>query len=283
MLTATDIRHQLDAAGRAPQRSRGQNFLVDGNLALSLVRFAEIRPDDTVLEIGPGLGSLTLPLAAVAQRVIAVEIDEHLVPLLTANLEVAGCDNVAVIVRDARAVDYSALTPPPTVVVGNLPYNIGTQLTLELLDRVPSADRFIVTVQHEVAERFTAVPRTKAYGAVSVKIAAYGAASIVTTLPPTVFYPRPNVDSAAVRITRNSATTPAERAAIWPLIEAGFGHRRKTLRQSLASVLEDVQGQCKAAGIDHGARAEELQLEHWLALSLTLPHRDEPSAEAAHG
>ncbi len=280
MLTVSHIRSQLAAAGRDPQRSRGQNFLTDANLATALVRACDLQPGETALEIGPGLGSLTIPLAGAAQQVIAIEIDPYLVPLLEANLEQFGCHNVQVITDDARNTDLSALATPPALVVGNLPYNIGTQLTLDLLERVPSATRFVVTIQREVAERLTAVPRTKAYGAVSVKVAAYGTARLVTSLPPTVFFPRPNVDSATVRIDRTDATTADDRAAIWPLIESGFAHRRKTLRHSLAAVLSDVPAQCTAAGIDHGARAEELRLDDWLSLARVLASSNEQSSEA---
>lgn len=282
MLTVSHIRSQLDAAGRDPQRSRGQNFLTDGNLASALVRACDVEPGETALEIGPGLGSLTLPLAHVAAQVIAIEIDPHLVPLLQANLHQFACENVQVIIGDARTTDLATLPNPPTLVVGNLPYNIGTQLTLDLLERVPTARRVVVTVQREVAERLTAAPRTKAYGAVSVKVAAYGHARLVAHLPPTVFFPRPNVDSATVRIDRVQRSTADDRAAIWPLIESGFAHRRKTLRHSLSAVLSDVRAQCTAAGIDHGARAEELRLEDWLSLAQVRANWNEPPAKDEH-
>ncbi len=227
---------------------------------------AGVREDDIALEIGPGLGSLTIPIAAAAQQVHAVEIDPFLIPLLRHNLEASTTTPVHIIEQDAREVEYATLTPPPTVVLGNLPYNIGTQLTLELLERVPTADRFLFTVQREVAERFVAVPRTKAYGAVTIKIAAFGTARMVMQIGANAFVPPPNVESAVVRIDRTHALTAAQRSQIWPLITSGFAHRRKTLRHSLAAVLESPVATCTAAGIDPSARAETLDLAAWCAL-----------------
>ena len=267
MFTASMIRRQLERAGRHPQRARGQNFLADSNVAGAIVEHAGIGADDVVLEVGPGLGSLTIPIAQRARSVATIEIDPHLVPLLEQNLADAGLENVSTIIADAREVTPGELLAAPTAILGNLPYNIGTQLTLTLLDRFPTADRLIVTVQREVADRFVAVPSTKAFGAVTVKIATFGTARLVMALSQNVFVPRPNVASATVRIDRNSHTSVEMRAAVFPLITAGFAHRRKTLRHSLGSVLTDPVAICGAAGIDVGRRAETLELADWCAVA----------------
>ncbi len=255
---------QLNEHGLAPRRSLGQNFVVDANTVRRIARLAEVGPGDHVVEIGAGLGSLTLALAETGADVLAVEIDQHLIPLLATNT--AGCPNVSILHADAMRMDWSEALAGATrwTLVANLPYNVATPLVADVLDDVPCIDRMLVMVQKEVGERLVASPRTPAYGAVSVKVAYWATGSLVSTVPPTVFLPRPNVDSALVRIVRRP--TPAvgpeiDRAWLFRLVKAGFGQRRKMLRRSLADLVEPTA--FEEAAIDPTARAEELDIVAW--------------------
>lgn len=255
---------QLDSHGLAPRRSLGQNFVVDANTVRRIARLASVGPGDYVVEVGAGLGSLTLALAETGATVLAVEIDQHLVPLLRENT--AAHANVRVVQGDAMAADWHELlaASPSWTLVANLPYNVATPLIADLLDGVPEITSMLVMVQKEVGERLVARPRTEAYGAVSVKVAYWATGELVGTVPPSVFLPRPNVDSALVRLVRRD--TPAVDPSVsfdtlFSLVRTGFGQRRKMLRRSLALLVTPEQ--FEHAGIDPTARAEELDVVAW--------------------
>jgi 16S rRNA (adenine1518-N6/adenine1519-N6)-dimethyltransferase len=264
------IRALLASQGLAPSRALGQNFVADPNTVRRIVRLAGVGPGDRVVEVGAGLGSLTLALREVGAAVTALELDRHLLPILRSVAEPAGA---TVVEGDAMALDWQRLLGPvdpdqPWVLVANLPYNIATPLVLDLLQDVPQIDRMLVMVQLEVGERLAGHPGTKAYGIPSVKVAWWADARIVGKVPPTVFVPPPRVESALVEIRRHAPAAGEDaRATTFGLIEAGFNQRRKMLRRSLAGrVAPDAFA---AAGIRPEARAEELVLADWLRLA---PH-----------
>jgi 16S rRNA (adenine1518-N6/adenine1519-N6)-dimethyltransferase len=263
-LGRTQAAAQLDSRGLAPRRSLGQNFVVDANTVRRIARLAGVGPGDHVVEVGAGLGSLTLALAETGAQVLAVEIDNHLIPILQDNTN--GCENVTVVHADAMQVDWHSLlsAAPRWTLVANLPYNVATPLIADLLDGVPEITAMLVMVQKEVGERLVASPRSPAYGGVSVKVAYWATGSIVGIVPPSVFLPRPNVDSALVRIDRRSepAVGPEVDAdQLFALVRAGFGQRRKMLRRSLAGVVPPEA--FERAGVDPTARAEELDVLDW--------------------
>ena len=255
---------QLQEHGLAPRRSLGQNFVVDANTVRRIARLAGVGPGDHVVEVGAGLGSLTLALAETGADVLAVEIDDHLIPLLTEN--VSAVDNVRVIHADAMHTDWDGLLAASDrwTLVANLPYNVATPLVADLLDFVPRITSMLVMVQKEVGERLVASPRSEAYGAVSVKVAYWATGSLVGVVPPSVFLPRPNVDSALVRIDRRSEPavgSDVDRDRMFALVRAGFGQRRKMLRRALAELVEAAD--FELAGIEPTSRAEELDVTAW--------------------
>ena len=213
----------------APNRDLGQHFLVDENILGVIGRLAELDPGDVVLEIGPGLGVLTRYLADRAAHVHAVELDRSLEPHLLERLE--GRANVTLVLGDALRLDLSTLSPAPTKLVANLPYNVATPLVVESLTGLPSVELWCVMVQREVADRFFAAPRTKAYGAVSVLVQLVTERVGFHPVSRAVFRPRPNVDSALVAFRRTSLPEGFER--VKQVVEAAFAHRRKTLPNSL--------------------------------------------------
>lgn len=260
--------HELLGDRLAPRRDLGQNFVADPNTVRRIAALAEVGPGDAVVEIGAGLGSLTLALAETGADVLAVEVDRGIVPVLTE--VVAGHPNVRVVEADASTVDWGALLAghPRWTLVANLPYNIATPLVADLLDGVPAIERLLVMVQKEVAQRFAAGPGTKQYGAVSVKVAYWGTARMVGDVPASVFVPRPNVESALVRIDRGAPPEgfdDAARERLFALVRTAFGQRRKMLRRSLAEVVSAEQ--FAAASISPEARPEQLGLAEWVALT----------------
>ncbi|MGK0540768.1 16S rRNA (adenine(1518)-N(6)/adenine(1519)-N(6))-dimethyltransferase RsmA [Propionimicrobium lymphophilum] len=256
-----------------PTKQRGQNFVTDANTVRRIVRKAQIGPDDVVLEVGPGLGSLTLGLLSTGAQVTAIEIDERLAELLPATVERLqpdAKDRLRVVTSDA--LDVTELPgPEPTAVVANLPYNVSVPVLLTLLERFPSWDRGLVMVQLEVANRLVAEPGSKIYGVPSVKLAWYCDAELAGLVPPKVFWPVPNVDSGLVRLTRREPpATTAERKQVFALVDAAFNQRRKMLRSSLnkffgssARAAETLQ----AAGIPETARGEALRVQDFAALA----------------
>ena len=266
-LSRADASRQLDGAGLRAKRALGQNFVVDPNTVRRIATLAAVGPGDDVLEIGAGLGSLTIALAETGARVTAVEIDTSLLPLLTEN--VGHLPGVTVVQGDAMNLDWNALLDGREgwALVANLPYNVATPLVADVLDGVPGVRRLFVMVQKEVGERLAARPGDDAYGAVSVKVAFHGRARIAGIVPPTVFLPRPNVDSALVAIERHAAPLDpgVDPKVLFRLVRAGFAKRRKMLRGAMAGAATPEQ--LAAAGIDGTRRAEELSVHDWMGLA----------------
>ncbi len=261
-LSRPEIRRLLEENGLRPSRARGQNFVADPNTVRRIARLAGVGPGDRVIEIGAGLGSLTLALAETGATVTAVEVDRGLVPVLRSLVEPVG---VTVVEADAMRLDWDALLGDgPWVLVANLPYNVATPLVADLLDRVPAITRMLVMVQREVAERLAAAPGDEAYGAVSVKVAYWATASVAGLVPASVFVPVPNVESALVRIERRDAPAvgpEVEPGALFALVGTGFGQRRKMLRRSLSGLV--TAAAFAAADVNPEARPEELDVAAW--------------------
>lgn len=258
-----EIKALLEAHGIRPKRRLGQNFLGDPNLVDRIVRTANVTTGDHVVEVGAGTGTLTRALAASGASVVAYEVDQQLVPVLEAVLE-----GVEVELRneDITKVDLNAALPGgPWTMVANLPYNVGTPLVLEVLRNVPNVDRLIVMVQREVADRLVADPGSKAYGLPSVIARLNADSRIAFPVPPQVFFPVPEVESAVIEMSRIPAPQFAE-AAI-ELAAAAFQQRRKMLRRSLDDVLEDPEAMLSLAGLDPTARPEDLEPEQFLRLA----------------
>ncbi len=288
LLSPADVAALLARHGGRPSKALGQNFLADPNTARRIVRLAGVAPGDRVVEIGPGIGSLTLALVDAGATVVAIELDRHLIPVLDEVLTTAGvADRVRVVLADALTIDWGELlgtgagtgagTPDtespsdrPWSLVANLPYNIATPLVVTVLETAPAITRLFVMVQREVAERWCARPGPGAYGAVTVKIAYFASARLAGAVPPTVFMPRPNVDSALVKLERHARppVTVDDPARLFTLVRAGFAQRRKTLKRSLTPVLGDAAGPVlTTAGVDPSARAETLDLDSWAAVA----------------
>lgn len=270
--TATSIRALLAEHGAAPSRALGQHFLADPNTARRIVRLADLEPGARVLEVGPGVGSLTAALVEADARVTALELDRHVLPLLAEVLAgTGGAERVRVVQGDALTVDLAGLLgDEPATCVSNLPYNVATPIVMRILDEVPQVGRLLVMVQREVGERMAAGVGGREYGAVSVKIAYHGVARLVGTVAPSVFLPPPRVESALVRIDRHAAppVDVPSRAALLALVQAGFAQRRKMLRRALVPHLGDrTLAVLEAAGVDPAARAETLDLAAWAALA----------------
>ena len=265
---AARIRALLDDHGLAPSRALGQNFVVDPNTVRRIAGLAGADGGEHVLEIGAGLGSLTLALAERGWPVTAVEVDRHLVPVLRA--VVADVGDVRVVHADALRVDLDDLLAGASRwrLAANLPYNVGTTILLRLLADAPTITGGVVLVQREVAERLVAGPDDDAYGIPSVKLAWWAEASLAGRVPATVFHPRPRVDSALVRFERRPPPgDDSLRARVFELVDAGFGQRRKMLRRSLAGVPGADASLLEAAGIDPTRRAEQLGLDDWVRLA----------------
>jgi 16S rRNA (adenine1518-N6/adenine1519-N6)-dimethyltransferase len=270
-LTRRQVLDLLARNGLRPSRALGQNFVVDPNTVRRIARLAGVGAGDRVVEIGAGLGSLTLALAETGADVTAVEIDRYLVPVLRSVVEPAG---VRVVEGDALTMDWGLVLDPGAgwVLVANLPYNVATPLVLHVLEHVPAVARMLVMVQREVGERLAAGVGDEGYGAVSVKLAYRASASVVGRVPPTVFVPRPKVDSVLVSVTRRPVpAVEADEGLLFALVQSGFAHRRQMLRRSLAGLAEE--GVLVAAGIRPEARAEELDIEAWGRLARCVTDR----------
>lgn len=275
LLTPSAVHALLADHGLRPRRALGQHFLADPNTARRIVRLAGIGDGAHVLEIGPGLGSLTRALAEVGAGVVALELDDRLASVLAATLAEAGvdADAVRVEVGDALEVDLAGLLDGERTEwhsVSNLPYNVATPVVVRLLEEVPRVGYLLVMVQREVGERLAARPGSRAYGAVSVKVAYFADAEVAGAVPPTVFVPPPKVESVLVRMTRR-AEPPVEvpsPARLFALVRAGFAQRRKMLRRSLRPALGDGAADVlTAAGVDPSTRAEALSLSEWAAVA----------------
>ncbi|HUF34189.1 MAG TPA: 16S rRNA (adenine(1518)-N(6)/adenine(1519)-N(6))-dimethyltransferase RsmA [Acidimicrobiales bacterium] len=270
-LSPRDVSDLLERHGLRPSRALGQNFVVDPNTVRRIARLAGVGPGDRVVEIGAGLGSLTLALLETGAAVTAVEIDRHLLPALREVVEPHGA---TVVHGDAMALDWAALLGEERwVLVANLPYNVASPLVADLLDEVPAIGRMLVMVQREVGERMAADVGDEAYGGLSVKIAYWATATVVGRVPATVFIPQPKVESALVAIERRErpAVDPdaVDPARLFALVRAGFGQRRKMLRRSLAGLVDPAA--FEASGIRPEARAEELDVVAWGRLAEASP------------
>jgi 16S rRNA (adenine1518-N6/adenine1519-N6)-dimethyltransferase len=261
-----DLAARLDLQ---PTKKLGQNFVVDANTVRKIVRTAQVAPGEHVLEVGPGLGSLTLGLLEAGARVTAVELDGRLAELLPHTVHDLQPDaDLTVIHDDALRVQVPGA---PTRLVANLPYNVSVPVLLHLLATVPSLEAALVMVQAEVGQRLAATPGSKVYGSPSVKAAWYGRWSTAGTISRQVFWPVPNVDSILVSfVSADPPGTPAERDAVFALVDAAFGQRRKMLRQALADAMGGpaaASARLEAAGIDPTLRGEQLTVADFLALA----------------
>ena len=273
MLGPRETRALLERHGLRPKTSIGQHFVTDPNTIRKVVSLAGLARGDLVLEVGPGIGSLSLGILERGARLIAVEVDRALEPVLA---EVLEGSNARVVIGDAMHIDVKKLLRGrPTKLVANLPYQIATPLVLDLLVGVPAIQSFTVMVQKEVGERLAARPGDDAYGAVSAKIAFLASARIAGRVSRRVFYPMPDVESVIVQIDRRAR--PAERIAqprLFAVIEAGFAQRRKTIRRALRGAgwdAAEVEHVLDRAGVAPEARAETLGVPQFAAIARALP------------
>jgi len=273
LLGAGQIRELADRLGARPTKKWGQNFVIDANTVRRIVRLADLSPDDVVVEIGPGLGSLTLALLPQVCRVVAVEVDPALAAALPETVAAhapAHSDRLEVVLADAMRVD-ALPGPKPTALVANLPYNISVPVVLSLLEAFPTLRRVMVMVQLEVAERLAAPPGSKTYGIPSLKAAWYAEVRLAGTVSRKVFWPAPNVDSGLVAlIRREPPQTPASRTEVFACIDAAFAQRRKTLRAALAGwagSADNAEATLRAAGVDPQTRGEQLDIAAFAAIA----------------
>jgi len=267
LLGPAEIRELAARLGVAPTKKLGQNFVHDPNTVRRIVAAAGLRPADVVLEVGPGLGSLTLGLVGAAAHVHAVEIDRALAAALPSTVD---SPRLTVHSADALRVTAADFDPPPTMLVANLPYNVAVPVVLHLLAELPTLRGGLVMVQKEVADRLVAPPGSKVYGVPSVKLAWYADARSAGRVPPAVFWPVPNVDSGLVAFTRRPAPAAVDRKAVFAVVDAAFAQRRKTLRAALAgwagspARAEEV---LLTAGMNPQARGESLGVGEFAAIA----------------
>lgn len=249
-------------------KSLGQNFVVDPNTIRKVVDLADVGPDDHVLEIGAGAGSLTLELAGRVRKVTALEIDERLKPILDETL--AGVSNVSLSFEDVLRVDLTATDA--TKVVANLPYNIAAQTVIKVLQEASSVRALCVMTQREVGERLAAAPGSKVYGLSSVLVGFHATASVAGRISRNVFFPAPNVDSVLVRIERRGDRSAEIEPQFVAVARAAFGQRRKNIRNSLSAIapIPDVERALERAGIDPTNRAESLSVDDLIAVARAL-------------
>ncbi|MEP7055364.1 MAG: 16S rRNA (adenine(1518)-N(6)/adenine(1519)-N(6))-dimethyltransferase RsmA [Actinomycetota bacterium] len=264
LLGPADVRRLAAQLAVRPAKSLGQNFLIDANTIRRIVRISGVSADDVVVEVGPGLGSLTLGLLAASNRVMAIEIDERLaaaLPSLARDRVPAYADRLQVIAADALTL-RELPGPPPTALVANLPYNVAVPVLLGMLERFGTLRHGLVMLQQEVADRLAAPPGSKVYGVPSVKLAWYADARLAGSIPRTVFWPAPNVDSGLVAFTKRPPPD-ADRRTTFAIIDAAFAQRRKTLRAALAGLVgspAQAEAVLRAAGIDYSLRGEALSV-----------------------
>ncbi|MEP6759329.1 MAG: 16S rRNA (adenine(1518)-N(6)/adenine(1519)-N(6))-dimethyltransferase RsmA [Actinomycetota bacterium] len=270
------MRALAEAHGIRPSKSLGQNFLLDANLARAIARDAEVGPGVRVVEIGAGLGSLTVALAdAGADRVLAIEFDRSLLPGLRE--AVGDRSSIEIVHADATKLDWPAtLGDGAWVCCGNLPYNVGTTIVLDVLERAPTVARIVVMLQREVADRLAATPEQReAYGAVSLRVAYRARADLIRTVPPEVFWPRPKVGSAIVRLDRlDVPPVDVDEGRLWSVVDTAFAERRKTMRNALRrlGLTADEAGSTLAtAGVEPTARPETLDLAAFARVTEALP------------
>ncbi|MDG2497733.1 MAG: 16S rRNA (adenine(1518)-N(6)/adenine(1519)-N(6))-dimethyltransferase RsmA [Aquiluna sp.] len=268
MLGANEIRQLASKLNIKPTKKLGQNFVIDPNTINRIVTAAGITASDRVVEIGPGLGSLTLGILSVTGSVMAVEID----PVLAAELPETisrHAPGATLQLVQADALRLKELPDQPTALVANLPYNISVPVLLHFLETFPSIEKGLVMVQAEVAHRLAAKPGGKEYGSPSLKMSWYGSARLAGNIGRNVFWPAPNVDSALVYF-EHSIERPQDRKTVFAAIDAAFGQRRKTLRQALstwAGSPAQAEEICRRAGIDPGSRGEQLLIDDFIAIA----------------
>ena len=276
LLGPAEIRDLAELLDVTPTKKLGQNFVIDANTVRRIVRVANVQPGDVVLEVGPGLGSLTLGLLEAGASVVAVEIDGRLaaqLPVTVAQWAPEASDRLRVVHQDALKV--ATLPVDPVRLVANLPYNVSVPVLLHLLQTLPSLESGVVMVQAEVGQRLAAEPGSKVYGSPSVKAAWYGTWRTAGQVSRQVFWPVPNVDSILVAFDRHAAgadmaSDEALRRRLFAVVDAAFGQRRKMLRQSLASVFGDsaaASAALQAAGLPPTARGEELSIHQFIELA----------------
>ena len=276
LLGPAEVRSLAAALDLRPTKQRGQNFVIDANTVRRIVRDSGVGPGDVVLEVGPGLGSLTLALLEVAERVVAIEVDPALAGALPATIAERApgqADRVEVVLGDAMRIG-AVPGPAPTALVANLPYNVSVPVLLHLLALLPSLERGLVMVQSEVADRLAAGPGSKVYGVPSVKAAWYADVRRAGAVGRQVFWPAPNVDSGLVAWTRREPpSTSVTRQQVFTVVDAAFAHRRKALRRSLrelAGSAERSEAALVAAGVDPMARGEQLTLPAFVRIAEAL-------------
>ncbi|ERK70812.1 16S rRNA (adenine(1518)-N(6)/adenine(1519)-N(6))-dimethyltransferase RsmA [Leifsonia aquatica] len=272
LLGPAEIRDLAELLDVTPTKKLGQNFVIDGNTVRRIVRVGEVEAGDVVVEVGPGLGSLTLGLLEAGARVVAVEIDGRLaaqLPVTVAQMAPGAAERLSVVHRDALAI--TELPEQPDRLVANLPYNVSVPVLLHLLEHFPSLRSGVVMVQAEVGHRIAAQPGSKVYGAPSVKAAWYGVWRTAGNVSRQIFWPIPNVDSVLVAFDRH-ATPPGDeelRKRTFELVDAAFQQRRKTLRQSLSRVYGDPTAAAdalEAAGLSPSLRGEQLSFDDFARL-----------------
>ena len=284
LLGPAEVRRLAEKLGVSPTKKLGQNFVIDPNTIRRIVRAGDVTADDVVVEVGPGLGSLTLGLLDAARRVVAVEIDPTLAAALPETLA-AFAPGIAAGEVEFELVHSDALRvtelpgPPPTALVANLPYNVAVPVLLHMLERFPSIERTLIMVQAEVADRLAAEPGGRVYGVPSVKARWYADVKRAGSIGRSVFWPAPNVDSGLVRLDRRAVppTTVASRRDVFAAVDAAFAQRRKTLRSALsgwAGSPAAAEEALTAAGIDPGARGETLTVEEFARLAEHRPRRE---------
>lgn len=272
LLGPAEIRELAAELDVTPTKKLGQNFLHDPNTVRRIVAAAELSADDHVVEVGPGLGSLTLGLIDTAASVTALEIDPRLAGRLPTTVETFApeyAERLTVINTDALQVARADFDVAPTALVANLPYNVSVPVLLHLLAELPSIRRVLVMVQKEVADRLAAQPGSKIYGVPSVKAAFYGDVSRAGTIGKHVFWPAPNIESGLVRIDVSDTAPRRLRDTVFPLVDAAFAQRRKTLRSTLAGIYGSAaaaEDALRAAGIDPGLRGEKLTVADFIRL-----------------
>jgi 16S rRNA (adenine1518-N6/adenine1519-N6)-dimethyltransferase len=272
LLGATEIRALAASLNATPTKKLGQNFVIDPNTVRRIVTQAHVSESDVVVEIGPGLGSLTLALLPNVAKVLAVEIDPVLAGALPSTIALHAPhlkDNLTVINADAMRI--TELPAAPTHLVANLPYNVSVPVVLHFLETFPSLQEILVMVQAEVADRMAAGPGSKIYGVPSVKMAWYGEVTKAGSVGRNVFWPAPNVDSGLVRLVRKEREfDPELRELTFTIVDAAFGQRRKTLRTALGSALgspQNVESILRDASLDPGLRGEQLSLQDFVAIA----------------
>ncbi|MEV3919875.1 16S rRNA (adenine(1518)-N(6)/adenine(1519)-N(6))-dimethyltransferase RsmA [Actinomadura coerulea] len=294
LLGPADVRELAGRLGIRPTKTLGQNFVIDANTVRRIVRAAELDPDDVVIEVGPGLGSLTLALLPRVRRVVAVEIDPALAAELPATAAAREPDLAGrlEVVRDDAMRIAEVPGSPPTALVANLPYNVAVPVVLHLLATLPSLRSALVMVQAEVADRMVAAPGSKIYGVPSVKLAWYGEARRAGAVGRAVFWPAPNVDSGLVAFTRRDPPpTGASRREVFAVVDAAFAQRRKTLRAALAGWAGSAaaaEEALRAAGVDPRTRGEALDVAAFAQIAEYGPsrrgdHSRTPEARAPRG